>query len=56
MFLKDDEFKLILKELKEVMKIDTVNRIASLIDSLYQANIDLKKSRDMWREKSIGTR
>ena len=51
MFLKDGEFAKILNELKEVMRIDTVNRIASLIDSLYQANKDLKESRDKWRTK-----
>lgn len=46
-----EEFNKLLKELSEIMKIDTINKIHSHINSLMRENEDLKKSRDNWRKK-----
>jgi len=46
-----EEFNKLLKELSEIMKVDTINKIHSHINSLMRENEDLKKSRDNWREK-----
>lgn len=51
MKLTTEEFDKILKELREVMKLDAVDKINSLVMSLMRENEDLKKSRDMWRER-----
>jgi len=51
MYVNEGEFNRIIKELQELMKDKSVDKIRSLIYSLYRANEDLKKSRDKWREK-----
>lgn len=51
MYLNENEFNEILKELEEVLKTKALAKISSLIYSLYRTNEDLRKSRDKWREK-----
>ena len=51
MLLEQGEFNNIIKDLREVMKETALDKIRSLIYSLYRTNEDLRKSRDKWREK-----
>lgn len=41
-----EEFEIILKELMEIMKSETIAKVYSHVMSLQQQNEDLKKSRD----------